>query len=92
MRVIRTGKALADLVRLHAFLSPVTSRAAAALLARLKTGPRLLVTHIRLGESVPEPPTSSPGGRVSSAGVSDADAASRVRCVCSVNRAQCFQL
>lgn len=54
MRVIWTGKALGDLVRLHAFLAPVNARAAAVVLAQLEAGPRHLQAHPGLGERVPE--------------------------------------
>ena len=54
MRVIWTGKALGDLVRLHAFLWPVNPRAAAVVLAQIKSGPRHLQAHPRLGERVTE--------------------------------------
>lgn len=54
MRVIWTSKALDDLVRLHAFLAPVNPRAAAAVFADLKAGPRLLRMQPHLGERLRE--------------------------------------
>jgi plasmid stabilization system protein ParE len=54
VRLIWTGKALDDLARLHAFLAGVNPQAAAAVLRRLKTAPRLLQAQPRLGAALHE--------------------------------------
>lgn len=54
MRVIWTGKALSDLVRLHGFLASANPRAAHAVFLQLKVGPRHLLAQPHLGERVPD--------------------------------------
>ena len=54
MRLIWTGKALDDLLRLHAVLAANHPRAAAAVFEQLKAGPKHLQSHPRLGERVPD--------------------------------------
>ena len=49
-----SGKAVSDLSRLHAFLSPVNPRAAAALVRSLVAAPERLLVHPRLGEKLDE--------------------------------------
>ena len=49
-----THKALSDLVRLHAFLSPVNRRAAARVVQSLVAAPSRLLVHPRLGEKLEE--------------------------------------
>lgn len=50
MKVRWTGKAVADLERLHAFLRPVAPDAAARVVAQLARAPDRLVEFPRLGE------------------------------------------
>lgn len=49
-----TGKALSDLVRLHAFLAPVNPRAATQVIRSLTAAPARLIAHPRLGEKLEE--------------------------------------
>lgn len=49
-----TSKALSDLVRLHDFLAPVNSQAAAHVVQSLTTAPARLTTHPRMGERLDE--------------------------------------
>ena len=49
-----SGKAVSDLSRLHAFLSPVNPRVAAALVRSLVAAPERLLVHPRLGEKLDE--------------------------------------
>lgn len=47
-----TGKALSDLVRLHEFLAPVNSLAAARTVQGLTRAPGILLTNPRIGEQL----------------------------------------
>lgn len=49
-----TGKALSDLVRLHHFLAPVNSQAAARVVQSLAAAPARLTEHPRIGERLEE--------------------------------------
>jgi plasmid stabilization system protein ParE len=49
-----TSKALADLVRLHAFLAPVNRLAAARTIQRLASAPNDLLINPRIGEKLEE--------------------------------------
>jgi len=50
MRVVWTGKASSDLVRLHDFLAPANPRAARDVAKRLADAPKPLASTPRLGE------------------------------------------
>jgi plasmid stabilization system protein ParE len=52
MRIQWTGKASADLVRLHAFLEPVAPIAAARVVQELVRAPNRLLDHPRIGEKL----------------------------------------
>ena len=55
MRVKWTSSSLEDLVRLHAFLQPVNSQAAKAVVSKLTTGAKRLEQHfIRIGSPLTE--------------------------------------
>jgi len=54
MEIKWTGKALSDLVRLHAFLAPVSPRAAARTVQSLTAAPIRLLDHPRMGERLEE--------------------------------------
>lgn len=54
MGVKWTSKSLEDLVRLHAFLQPVNSQAAKAVVSKLTTGAKRLEQHPRIGSPLPE--------------------------------------
>lgn len=47
-----TSKALSDLVRLHDFLAPVNSQAAARVVQSLSAAPKRLVEYPRIGEKL----------------------------------------
>ncbi|MGX8007870.1 type II toxin-antitoxin system RelE/ParE family toxin [Mesorhizobium sp. ORM8.1] len=47
-----TSKALSDLVRLHDFLAPVDSQAAARVVQSLTAAPKRLVEYPRIGEKL----------------------------------------
>ena len=49
-----TSKALPDLVRLHGFLAPVNSQAAARMVQSLTAAPARLTEHPRIGERLEE--------------------------------------
>ena len=49
-----TGKAYADLVRLHEFLDPVDSRTAIRVVRQLAAGAKRIPVHPRLGVRLPE--------------------------------------
>ncbi|WP_083355135.1 type II toxin-antitoxin system RelE/ParE family toxin [Mesorhizobium sp. ORS 3428] len=49
-----TSKALSDLVRLHDFLAPTNSQAAARAVQSLAAGPARLIEHPRIGEKLEE--------------------------------------
>lgn len=52
MRIVWTGRASADLVRLHAFLEPVAPDAAAHIVQQLAHAPDRLVDFPRIGEKL----------------------------------------
>ena len=52
MRIVWTGRASADLVRLHAFLEPVAPDAAAHIVQQLAHAPDRLVEFPRIGEKL----------------------------------------
>ncbi len=49
-----SSKAHADLVRLHEFLRPVNTRAAASVIRHLIAGAKRIATHPRIGSRLPE--------------------------------------
>ncbi|BAC89765.1 type II toxin-antitoxin system RelE/ParE family toxin [Gloeobacter violaceus] len=54
MQVTWTSKSLEDLARLHAFLRPVNSQAAAAVVRNLTAGAKRLERFPQLGTALPE--------------------------------------
>jgi plasmid stabilization system protein ParE len=54
MQLKWSGKALADLTRLHEFLAPVSQRAAVQVVQSLVAAPVRLLEHPRLGEKLEE--------------------------------------
>jgi plasmid stabilization system protein ParE len=52
MKIQWTGRASADLVRLHAFLEPVAPDAAARIVQQLAHAPNRLVDYPRIGEKL----------------------------------------
>ncbi len=52
MKAEWTGKALDDLVRLHAFLAPLNPKAAAQAVQSLASVPARLLEHPRIGEKL----------------------------------------
>lgn len=54
MRVSWTSKALGDVARMHAFLAPVSPKAAATVVRKLTAAPKVLATQPRIGTPLTE--------------------------------------